>query len=129
MNLNFREYMSADFESPAVLGRRTLTRLGDCIRKATADRAVLEQQGHMFIDIRYDELMADTIGVLQQLYSTLGLSFTADFGAKIKAQLAVDKATRGGGGGGGHSYSLEMFGLCKADIDAEFRVYTNTYLS
>ena len=128
MNLHFREYMSADFESPSVLGRRTLTRLGACIRKATADRAGLEAAGHRFIDIRYDDFIADTVDTLRQLYKELGLSFTSEFAERVEAKLAADRAERSKGKGSSHSYSLEMFGLTKDDIEQEFGPYIKEYL-
>ena len=130
MNLHFREYMSADFESPSVIGRRTLTRLADCIRNATRDRVALEQAGHRFIDIMYDDFIADTVGTLEKLYTELGLDFTSQFAARVKAQLAEDKIERSKNKqqGSGHSYSLEMFGLTKADIQREFGPYVKQFL-
>lgn len=130
MNLHFREYMSADFERPSVIGRRTLTRLGDCIRKATADRIELERAGHRFIDIMYDDFIADTVGTLEKLYAEVGLSFTSQFAARVEAQLAADKIKRSRSKkqGSTHSYSLEMFGLTKADIHREFDPYIKQFL-
>ena len=129
MNLHFREYMSWDYESPAVLGRRTLTRLGDCIRKAMADRSVLEAAGgHKFIDIRYDEFIRDTVGTIRSLYKKLNLEFTEEFAEAMNAKLAADKVEREKGKGSSHSYSLETFGLCKSDIHQEFGPYITKYM-
>ena len=133
MNLHFREYMSAGFESPATLGARTLERLAACITKAMADRAVLEAAGHTFVDIRYDDLMADAVGVIRKLYATVGLQFEEEFGRRIEGHLAEGRAARqkgggAGGGGRGHSYSLEMFGLSKEDVEAAFATYMRKYL-
>lgn len=128
MNLHFREYMSWGFESPAVLGRRTLTRLGDCIRKAVADRATLEASGHKFIDIRYDEFIGDAVGTIRSLYKELNLNFTTEFAEAMDQKLAADEIERAAGQGSSHSYSLETFGLCKSDIHEEFGPYIKTYL-
>ena len=48
----------------------------------------------------------------------------------MKAQLAEDKIERSKNKqqGSGHSYSLEMFGLTKADIQREFGPYVKQFL-
>ena len=124
MNLHFREYMSAGFESPAALGRRTLTRLGDCMRKALKDRAAMLAggAGHRFVDIYYDDFVKDGAGTIRALYEQMGLPFEPAFESKIEAKLAADKVARSKKGKS-HNYSLDDFGLGEDDIQAEFAEY------
>lgn len=123
MNLNFREYMSSDFEQPAILGRRTLQRLGECMRKALKDREALARAGHRFIDIHYKDFVSDSIGVIRGLYNELGLAFEEDFAEKIEAKLAADAAKRRSDGRSGHKYCLDDFGLSDRDVRVEFASY------
>lgn len=113
MNLHFREYMSADFESPATLGQRTLARLAECMRKALRDRAALEAAGHRFIDIHYDAFVADSVGTIRQLYQQLELPLETEFVEEIEAKLSADRARRQAAKHSKHTYTLEAYGITK----------------
>ena len=129
MNLHFCEYMGARFESPSVLGRRTLARLGECMRTAMRDRTTLSASGHRFVDVYYDAFINDTVGTLQELYKDLDLDFDTDFASRVEKQLAADSKRRQTRTGSGHRYDLATFGLSEVDVDKEFKAYLAEYFS
>ena len=134
MNLTFREYTCAGFESPRVLGRRVLQRLGDSVRAAIRARADLERGGGgggksrvQFVDVYYRDLVANPSKCVRNLYTALGLEWREELGAAIDAHMSDRRKpshTRGR-----HRYAISDFGLCDADVELEFEAYLAKYRS
>jgi len=125
MNLEFREYTTAGFESPKVLGRRTMLRLADAIRATARDRPLIEQAGGTVVDVFYPELISDPVACVKRIYSTLGLEWSEQFGDSIRAHVA--NRSKPSNTKGRHAYTLEQFGLTEEDIAENFHEYLGEF--
>lgn len=101
---------SSLFRGP-VLGRAQLALWSRGSRKFAADRA-RHDPAH-FIDVEYDDFVADPIATVERVYDRLGATLT------LAARTAMAAAqTRGRAPA--HRYDLADFGLTPAAVDAAF---------
>ena len=119
MNLTFREYTCAAFESPGVMGRRVLRRLGDAVRAATRARAELQARsgakgGVHFVDVYYKDLVANPRSCVRRLYADLQLEWNEAIGDAIEAHVADRR--RPSNTRGRHHYKLAHFGLSGGQV-------------
>jgi len=68
--------------------------------------------GAAFLDVEYDRLVADPIGVLREISDFDGLPLTPDVEDRMRAYLATHAADRFGR----HVYSLDEFGLRPEEV-------------
>ncbi|MGW5641701.1 sulfotransferase family protein [Saccharopolyspora sp. NPDC003752] len=73
------------------------------------------------LDLRYDDLVADPIGVVAQVCDYVGVPLTAEAEQRITSYLGA------GSGGGGHHYEPEQFGLDEKALDDRFSGYSNEF--
>jgi hypothetical protein len=92
----------------AAIGRSQLS-----AERATRDPA-------RFHDVRYDDLVADPVGMVEAIYSRFGLPLT---GAAADAIRSLATAARAGGDSA-HRYALDEFGLTGEEVDERFDGYT-----
>jgi hypothetical protein len=71
---------------------------------------------HQVIDLRYPELTADPLGVVERLFGTLGLEWTPADRARVEA--ATNR-----GPGRPHEYTLDRYGLDEATVNEAFGDY------
>jgi hypothetical protein len=74
-----------------------------------------------FIDIDYDELVAEPITSAQRVYRALGLELAPAVEAPMRNWLRDQVRSRTGAR---HSYSLDEFGLDPDQVDALFESYS-----
>lgn len=94
--------------------------------RAHVDRtmAVRERIGDArFFDLHYDALVADPIGQMRALYDWTGDAFTPDVEDRMTAWLADNPQ----GKHGVSSYSLEEYGLTRAELEPVFERYLAAY--
>jgi hypothetical protein len=72
------------------------------------------------IHVRFKDFIGDQAGVIRGIYQKAGLPFTAQHEQNIKTWLANNKADRHGK----FHYSLDGFGVTKAELQALFADYT-----
>lgn len=77
------------------------------------------------IDVRFDDFMADELGVAEQVYGLVGESVRDDAGAAMTAYLAGHQRGRLGR----VVTSCEMFGLNEDELHARFAPYVSRFLS
>jgi hypothetical protein len=82
---------------------------------ADFEKARTRHPAATFVDVHYDELVGDPLGVAQRVYGAGGFELT---GAAIDAMRAL--SGRGEGGGGGHRYALADFGLTRDQVSEAF---------
>ncbi len=87
------------------------------------DRDVLPPERS--IDIRFDDFMADEMGVASRIYDLAGEPLRADARAAIEGYLAGHERGRLGR----IATSAEMFGLDDEDLRNRFKPYTDRFLS
>jgi len=115
------EVMAGDPEHRDALARRTITWAAQGLRRAEAARQHADP-GRIY-DIRYNELLADPLAVVRQLYAHFGYDYTPAFEARATAWLARHPQHEFGK----HSYTEAQFGLDRRVIDAEFSWYRERY--
>lgn len=98
-------------------------RLGHMLDALIRDREVIGPQRSM--DIRFDDFMADELGVAQRIYSLAGEDVHADAHAAMVAYLAGHERGRLGR----IVTSPEMFGLDPGELHARFAKYEQRFLS
>ncbi|MGV3480865.1 MAG: sulfotransferase family protein [Sphingobium sp.] len=80
--------------------------------------------GRNFVDVRYADLLADPIGEGTRVLEAAGVAVTpeirAGMGQWIEANKREDRAA--------HRYTLEDFGLDKADVDRRFAGYRAAFV-
>ena len=80
--------------------------------------------GKRVMDVEYDDLIRDPIGVVREIYRKAGLVLTEEAEEKMKGYLEKNKREREGGKGSTHSpYSLEEFGIDSAYVKNVMREY------
>jgi hypothetical protein len=99
------------------LGQRMLDIFLDSMRRSMQiDREVGSEH---FIDVLFDDLTRDPIGVIRGIYAKFGYRYTAQFEEDIHQHLQVPPVTRKYK----HVYTLEQFGLSRAQIMARSEEY------
>ena len=77
------------------------------------------------IDVRFDDFMADEVGVAERVYALAGEAFTEQERAAIADYLAGHRRGRHGN----VATSCEMFGLAQDDLRARFAPYVERFLA
>jgi hypothetical protein len=77
-----------------------------------------------FIDVHYDDFVADPIRTVQSVYERLEAPFTP---AARTATAALHAESRSGGRRPAHRYALSDFGLSTAQVDEAFTRYRSAY--
>ncbi|OBJ26538.1 hypothetical protein A5620_05935 [Mycobacterium colombiense] len=77
------------------------------------------------IDLRFDEFMADELGVAERVYALAGEPFTDEARAAIGDYLAGHRRGRLGS----VETSYEMFGLDEGDLRKRFAPYVERFLA
>ncbi|MEU7907134.1 sulfotransferase [Actinoplanes sp. NPDC049118] len=101
-----------------VVGRTQLELWARGVRRFMTDRA-----GHdpaRFIDVHYDDFVADPIATVEAIYDRLGSPLTAP---ARSAMTALHARSVAGARRPAHSYELADFGLTGAAVDAAFDSY------
>jgi Sulfotransferase family len=77
-----------------------------------------------FVDVYYEDFVADPMAVIEQIYERLGARLSA---AARAAMLALHTESSSGAARPSHSYSLEDFGLTRELVDARFAGYLEAH--
>jgi hypothetical protein len=103
-------------------GRYCLDYCASRVQTYLQDRAALGRDGQ-FVDISYRDVVSDSDSVARKIYAAAGLELTA---GALDAMHAWEREYEQHKHGA-HHYSLEDFGLDRAEIDAAFRDYMNRF--
>jgi hypothetical protein len=118
--LEMRKLSAGPGADPRALGRRDLTVWSESLRRTMAFR---DKHPEGFIDVWHDDLNADPIGVIRDLYRQLGLTLTPE----VEALMRLGVSARPERQHGAHHHTLEMFGITPRDIEAAFGAYMARY--
>ena len=77
------------------------------------------------IDVRFDDFMADELGVAEQVYALAGEAMAVDTRCAISDYLSDHQRGRLGR----VATSCEMFGIDETDLHERFRPYVQRFLS
>jgi hypothetical protein len=92
------------------IGATILNMFVDHMRRSMA--AAPAGGGRQIIDIRFEDLVADPLAVVRRVYAQFGYRFEAAFERDIAHWIARDRAAARPR----HNYTLEQFGLSKAEV-------------
>jgi hypothetical protein len=99
------------------LGQHALEYFLESMHKSMAiDKEVSD--GH-FIDVLFEDLTGNPIGILREVYSKFGCDFTPQFEKRVREFLQTDSGARKYK----HVYTLEQFGLSRGEILARSQEY------
>jgi hypothetical protein len=105
---------SCDRVDPHRVGRDALTWWGALLDRARAARATANPS--RFADVQYEELLAEPIAVVKQLYAQFDYPYTPFHEQAMRAWLAAHPQHRHGV----HRYALADYGLTAEQVDARF---------
>ncbi|MGW0247365.1 sulfotransferase family protein [Nocardia goodfellowii] len=92
-----------------------------------ADRFLADRKRHdpaQFVDIYYEDFVADPIGMVAAIYRHFGLELTDEARA---AMAALHSESTSGAARPAHKYTLAEFGLTAEQVDARFAGYRATH--
>ena len=101
-----------------VVGRAQLELWSRGVHRFTAERA-RHDPAH-FVDVWYDDFVADPIATVAAVYDRLGVALSA---AAREAMTALHAESMAGPRRPAHVYDLAEFGLTPADVDEAFDGY------
>jgi hypothetical protein len=104
---------SSVFRGP-VIGQDQLALWSSGLSQFAAARA--RYPAEQFCDVAYEDLVADPLMVVAQLYATFGLELSGAAADAMRALVTEDTAN-GGRGPGVHRYTLADFGLTPEQVD------------
>lgn len=99
------------------VGRQALARASTAMGRAMGVRR--GAGAPPFVDVRYDDLVADPVREMHAVYEQLGGTMPAGVAAAVEAWCAANPADRHGA----HRYDLEQFGLTAPTVDRAFEPY------
>lgn len=82
-----------------------------------------EENGYNIFDIRYEDLVGNPIGMLEQIYDHMGESFNGSLKERAKKYLSANPKNKYGK----HHYTIEEIGLDKETIQEKFDFYYNRF--
>ena len=108
----------------ATIGQQQMDMWAVALRRALASRKD-PAQADRFVDVHYDRLIADPMGVVRSVYGHFGIPLTLQAQAAMQRFLAEKPKDKHGT----HRYSLEDAGLSRAQVHARFAEYYDSYLA
>jgi hypothetical protein len=99
----------------AVIGRTQLELLSRSV--ATFAEARSRYPAGQFVDVQYDDFVADPVRTTHGIYQAFGLDWTPSVAAAVEQ---LDAESRQGGRRPSHRYDLADYGLTEAEVRAAF---------
>jgi hypothetical protein len=99
----------------ATIGRTQLDMLSAAVRRFERERA-----GHpaeQFVDVDYDDFVADPVGTTRSIYAAFGFDWTPETEAAV---TALDQESRHGGRRPSHRYDLADYALTEDEVRERF---------
>ena len=115
--------LASDSVDPHELGRQQLKWWADSLDQARAARDAHSDKSDQFLDIQFEEVVADPVAALRRVYERFGMPWSADIEDRMRSFLADNPR----GKHGSHRYELEDFGISLAQIRERFGGYCRAY--
>lgn len=113
--------LGSDHADPAVIGRHWSRRWRAALTDFMATRA--GAAGHRFIDVMYQEQVADPLGTATRVMEKIGLPVDAAAGQALRAWVDANPRDKRAS----HRYTPEMFGLTEAGLKADYGFYRDAF--
>jgi len=107
------------------LGRERLAQLQTMTQHALAVRAEAEARGDgvRFVDVRYEDLVAEPLAVVERLYAAASLDLGRDARAAMTEWLDAHPQHQAGR----HTYDLAAYGLDRAQVETALADYVDRF--
>ncbi len=103
------------------IGAQVVSQLAPALEHTVEVRERLGSK--QFIDIQYNDIVADPMAVIEKIYAYFDLPLTQD--ARYQMSLEVDASPQHKHGR--HVYGPEEFGLTEAGLEARFKTYCDAF--
>ena len=113
--------MQSNAVDPVELGAHWSKRLSRLVDRLLEARARIGE--HRFLDLRYEQLVADPLAAARTVYDRMGRDMTPADEAAMRTWLAAN----GRDNRPSHQYSLEQFGLSADQLKADFANYRQRF--
>jgi len=108
---------------PHAIGAEVSRRWAAIMTRAIAERQRLEAAGKIFVDLHYDDFMADPVAAVARLYGRLGRDLSAPARARMQDFLKHNPRNKHGA----HRYTLAAFGLDAQREAGRFGAYCTRF--
>ncbi len=115
--------MASDSVDPIALGQQQMHWWADSLDLATAVRKKRGDKSEQFVDIQFEEVVADPVASLGRAYDQFGMPWSSDVERRMRAFLANNPR----GKHGSHQYAIEDFGMTLGQIRQRFEGYCETH--
>jgi hypothetical protein len=115
--------LASDSVDPIELGQQQLRWWADSLDEATAARKKHSDKSEQFIDIQFEELLADPVAALSRAYERFRIPWSGGVEARMRSFLASNPR----GKHGSHRYGIEDFGMTLGQIRERFAGYCSEY--
>ncbi len=115
--------LASDGIDPHHLGRQQMTSWGAALDRATEARARHSDKAAQFLDLQFEDIVADPVAALQGAYEHFDMPWSGEVESRMRAFLADNPR----GKHGAHQYELADFGLELGAIRERFADYCNAY--
>ena len=115
--------LASDSVDPHALGQQTTAWWADALDQATAAREKHSDKAGQFMDVQFEEIVADPVAVLGRAYQRFDIPWSADIEGRMRSFLENNPR----GKHGSHSYEIEDFGMTLGQIRERFDDYCSTY--
>ena len=105
------------------LGSQQLQWWADSLDEAMAARDVHRDKIDQFMDVQFEEVVADPVAALGRAYERFDIPWSADIEGRMRAFLADNPR----GKHGAHRYEIEDFGMTLDQIRERFEGYCTAY--
>ncbi len=111
--------LASDAVDPAFVGRQQADLWQRHLQRAVEAREKFADKSSQFFDTAFIEVAKDPVGMIVRIYDHFGLTLTEDARSRMEAFLASNPRDKQGV----HSYTLEGFGLDRAEVAPRFAEY------
>lgn len=108
-----------DHHDPAQTGQTLVKTWGAYLDGFLSDRQEIGTEDS-FVDFHFDDFVGNQMGIVDSIYDRFGWPLDPQSRARMEQFLQEERKDKHGV----HSYSLEQFGIARADIDRNFAAYT-----
>ncbi|MEM7434369.1 MAG: sulfotransferase [Myxococcota bacterium] len=112
-----------DHVDPRDVGVEQLRWWGRALDHALEVRAAHQDKESQFVDVQFEEVVADPVATMERIYRELALPWTDEAEHRMRGFLSENPRTKHGV----HTYELEDFGLERDEIRARFSRYCEAH--
>ena len=115
--------LASDSVDPIALGQQQMRWWADSLDEATAARKKHSDKSDQFMDIQFEEVIADPVAALGRAYERFDIPWTGEIEGRMRSFLTENPR----GKHGSHQYEIEDFGMSLNQIRERFDGYCNEY--